>query len=661
MWLDKIKRIQELVTILNKASYEYYNTGHPIMEDSEFDILLDELQRLEIETDMILKDSPTQNAGSKVAKEQKKIAHEHSMLSLDKIHTIREVENFIDNKDCIASVKLDGLTCSATYINGTLKRLETRGNGEIGTDIMVHKNCISGLPLTINHNGKYVIDGECIVPYDKFDRINFSLSSDNKFSNPRNMASGSLNLLNSNISAKRGLQFIVWNVIEDSEDFSNNMVENLRKAFSLGFTVVPYIDISTYNHNEEKDNLDNILSLIKQFANDNLYPMDGAVFSYRDIEYGKSLGRTGHHFKHSVAYKYQDSDAKTTLTNIEWTMGKTGQLTPVAIFDEVELEGTKVNRASLHNISICKSLRLGIGDTITIYKANMIIPQVRDNLIRSNTFEIPDTCPICGGKTKVIKDNNSEVLMCTNPDCTGKLLGQLSHFVSKNAINIDGLSEQTLQKFIDLEWVKSFQDIMNLYKHTTEMMKLEGFGKQSVNKLMESINKAKHTTLDRFLYSLSIPLIGRSASKDIAKVCYNDETIFISMIKSNDLYKLVNKIDGFGDIMYQSLLNYCKMHLSGIEELMNYFTFEKENKLVDKKADLSNKTFVITGSLNYYKNRDELVNIIEQLGGKVSGSVSAKTSYLINNDAQSSSSKNKKAKSLNIPIISEEDFIKIIS
>ena len=658
MWLDKIKRIQELVSILNKASYEYYNTGHPFMEDSEFDTLLNELQRLEVETGTVLKNSPTQNAGSKVAKEQKKITHEHLMLSLDKIHTIDEIKDFVKDKDCIASVKLDGLTCSATYMDGVLTRLETRGNGETGTDIMVHKNSIKGLPLRINHGGKYVVDGECIVPYDKFEKINATLSENDKFSNPRNMASGALNLLDSNISAKRGLQFVVWNVIEDSEEFSNNMVDNLRNAYHLGFELVPYIDINVYCNNEEKDRFNNILDLIKQFANTNKYPMDGAVFSYRDIEYGKSLGRTGHHFRHSVAYKFEDSDAETTLTNIEWTMGKTGQLTPVAIFNDVELEGTKVNRASLHNISICKSLELGIGDTITIYKANMIIPQIRDNLTRSNTFEIPTICPICGGKTEIVKDNDSEVLMCTNQDCKGKLLGRLTHFVSKNAIGIDNLSEQTLQKFIELGWLKSFADIYHLSEHKEQMYKLEGFGTKSVDKLLDNIEKSRDITLDRFIYSLSVPLIGRTASKVIANYFNGNWNDFWYAWNSDYNWKLLND---FGDAMSSSMFLYILNHRDMVSELSKEFNFENHNTSNNKKENILGKVFVITGSLCRYLNREELINAIESMGGKVSGSVSSKTDFLICNDTNSTSSKNTKAKKLGIPIITEEEFIDMIS
>lgn len=651
--MDKRQRLKELTEQLNKASYEYYNTGQPIMEDSEFDTLLNELQRLEAETNYTLPDSPTQNAGSKVTKGQKKIKHEHLMLSLDKIHTIEEIKEFMNNKTCLASVKLDGLTVSATYINGNLTRLESRGNGEEGTDIMIHKNSIKGLPLHINHTGKYVVDGECIVPYDKFEEINAKLSEDDKFSNPRNMASGSLNLLDSNISAKRGLKFIVWNVIEDSKDFSNSMMINFQIAEDLGFTIVPHLPNLILSNNKA---LECILEQIKELVNKNYYPMDGCVLSYDDIEYGKSLGRTGHHFKHSIAYKYEVDDVETTLTNIEWTMGKTGQLTPVAIFTPVEIEGSIVERASLHNISICKSLELGIGNTITVYKANLIIPQLRDNLTRSNTFEIPDICPICGGKTEIVKDNDSEVLICTNSDCKGKLLGQLSHFVSKNSINIDGLSEQTLQKFIELGWVNSFQDIMNLKDHVVEMYKLDGFGKKSVDKLLKAIENSRKTTLDRFIYSLSIPLIGRSASKTISKHFSGDYDKFHDALF--DEFNFTH-LDDFGETMNNSIHKWYSENKHLMRELVHEFEFETENNSYG--VDLSGKTFVITGSLLHYKNRDELVNVIESRGGKVSGSVSAKTSYLINNDTESNSSKNKKAKQLNIPIISEQDFINMIS
>lgn len=659
MRLDKIKRIKELVEMLNRASYEYYNSGHPIMEDSEFDILLDELQRLEIETGTVLKDSPTVNAGSKVAKEQKKITHEHSMLSLAKIHSIDEIKKFLHGENGVASIKLDGLSVSATYVNGILTRLETRGNGDVGTDIMIHKNSIEGLPKKINHNGKYVIDGECIITYDRFEAINSTLSDDEKFSNSRNMASGSLNLLDSNISAKRGLTFIAWNVIEDSECFNNNMSVNLENAKELGFFVVPYTVLYHYDDKLFED----VLNQMKAQAGFYGYPMDGVVFSYNDIKYGMSLGKTRHHFNHSIAYKFEDSDAETTLRNVEWTMGKTGILTPTAIFDTVELEGTQVNRASLHNISIMKSLELKYNDTITVYKANQIIPQVRDNLDRNSTDQNyiipPFICPVCGGKTKIVKDNDSEILVCTNPDCKGKLLGKLSHFCSKNAANIEGMSEATLQFLIDRGWVKTFKDIYKLDYYRTNWKEYDGFGDKSVDKLLDAIENSRKITLDRFIYSLSIPLIGRSASKDISKACADGNIQQFIMIMSLEEEPFIG-LNGFGEERCKSLKHWWVHNKYLFYELMEEFNFGKTEK-VKNEVNLSGKIFVITGTLTHFKNRDELVSIIESNGGKVSGSVSIKTNFLINNNSESSSSKNQKAKKLNIPIISEEDFIKMIS
>lgn len=653
------KRQQELTKLLKKASYEYYNTGQPIMEDSEFDILLDELQRYEAKTGIVLAGSPTQNAGSKVAKEQTKITHEHLMLSLGKVHTVKEIEKFTGARTIVASLKLDGLSLSATYINGELTKLETRGNGEEGTDVLIHKNGINGLPLHINHHGKYVVDGECIVKLDDFNRINEKLSDEDKFSNPRNMASGSLNLLDSNISATRGLSFIVWNVIEDSEDFASTMSENFLIAEKLGFTVVPYAVLST----DIEYSLDVTLTGMKHIANEENLPIDGCVFSQNDIEYGRSLGRTSHHFNHSIAYKYADDDYETPMISISWTMGKTGVLTPTAVFETVHMEDSDVSRASLHNVSIFKALELGKDDIVTVYKANQIIPQIRDNLTRSNTFEIPKICPICGKETKITKDNDTEVLFCINPFCQGKLLGKLTHFVSKNAINIDGLSEQTLQKFIDLGWLTDFKSIYHLSSFKGKMYNLDGFGKKSVDKLLDNIEKSRNTTLSRFIYSLSIPSIGKSASKNIAKH-FGESNIerFMSAWKSGYNF---TRLDDFGEAMNISMQEYMEEYSEMLSLLIEEFNFEDNNKETTDKpksnADLSSLTFVITGSLEHYKNRDELVEVITSLGGKVSGSISAKTSYLINNDINSTSGKNKKAKELNIPIISEQDFINMIS
>ena len=652
MRLDTLEKIKDLVDRLNKASYEYYNTGHPIMDDAEFDYLLDELQRLEAESGIVLKDSPTINAGSKVAKEQKKITHEHQMLSLDKIHSVDEIKKFLGRESGIASIKLDGLTVSATYINGKLTRLETRGNGDVGTDIMIHKNSIEGLPQKIKHRGKYVVDGECIVTYDRFYDINATLGEDEKFSNPRNMASGSLNLLDSNVSAKRGLTFLVWNVIEDTELFRNSMNENFDNASSLGFFVVPHTCLYHYDDTAVND----VLKQMKEQAGFYGYPMDGVVFSYMDIQYGKSLGKTGHHFNHSVAYKFEDELYETKLTDIEWSTSKSGLVNPVAIFEPVDLDGAITTRATLHNISYIENLQLGIGDTIQIYRSNMVIPKVHDNLTRSNTWKLPTECPNCGGDVEVHNENGSKTLHCINPNCEAKLLGKLTHFVSKNAANIDGLSEQTLEKLIELGWLNSFQDIYRLSEHKDEMSKLDGFGKRSVEKLLDAIEKSRSVKLSNLIYSLCIPLIGRSASKDISNYCHHDVQTFINFMNVHYDFTV---IDGFGTEMQKSLSNWWEDNEESFYALVKEFTFEK----VEEKssgADLSSKVFVITGSLVHYKNRDELVSVIEQLGGKVSGSVSTKTSYLINNDKQSSSSKNQKAQKLNIPIISEEDFINMI-
>lgn len=652
--MDTLEKIKDLVDRLNKASYEYYNTGHPIMDDAEFDYLLDELQRLEAESGIVLKDSPTINAGSKVAKEQKKITHEHQMLSLDKIHSVDEIKKFLGRESGIASIKLDGLTVSATYINGKLTRLETRGNGDVGTDIMIHKNSIEGLPQKIKHRGKYVVDGECIVTYDRFYDINATLGEDEKFSNPRNMASGSLNLLDSNVSAKRGLTFLVWNVIEDTELFRNSMNENFDNASSLGFFVVPHTCLYHYDDTAVND----VLKQMKEQAGFYGYPMDGVVFSYMDIQYGKSLGKTGHHFNHSVAYKFEDELYETKLTDIEWSTSKSGLVNPVAIFEPVDLDGAITTRATLHNISYIENLQLGIGDTIQIYRSNMVIPKVHDNLTRSNTWKLPTECPNCGGDVEVHNENGSKTLHCTNPDCPSKLLGKLVHFCSKNAVNIEGMSEATLQLMIDRRWVTCFKDLYNLKENQIKLWKYHtvGFGEKSVQKLLNAIEKSRNITLDRFIYSLSIPLIGRSASKDITNHCQNDIEAFVGLMNEDYDFTV---IDGFGTEMQKSLSNWWSDNRNEFMELLKEFEFESTYEVVTDKK-LEGLTFVITGSLINFGNRTELQNLIESKGGKVSGSVSAKTSYLINNNVTSTSGKNSKAKQLGVQIISEEDFIKMI-
>lgn len=651
--MDKINRLKELTEQLNHYRDSYYNNSESLISDKHYDDLFDELQTLEEETGIIMSNSPTKTVGYEVKSKLEKVKHSHPMLSLDKTKSTDDLVKFSDGRDCIISLKLDGLTVLNTYDNGVLRQSETRGNGEEGEIITHNAKVFDNLPLNIPFDRKFEIEGEAIITQSDFEKIN----TNGEYKNCRNLVSGSVRQLDSNITKNRHVRFVAWKIPFGVTTYS----QGFEIAAQYGFEVVPYV-----KYNSKYDDIEKAIKVLKDIAKEKTLPIDGLVITYNNIEYGKSLGMTGHHPKHSLAYKFYDDIYPTKLLDVEFTMGKTGVLTPTAVFKPVEIDGTVVERASLHNISIMKELGITHkGQIVNVFKANQVIPQIDsvepiDSDDELDIIEIPTKCPMCGGTTEIVKDNESEVLMCTNPDCRGKLLSQLSHFVSKNAINIDGLSEQTLQKFIDLGWVKSFASIYRLNEHKAEMYKLEGFGKKSVDKLLENIEKSRKTELSRFIYSLSIPLIGRTASKDIARVCHNDINVFIGMIKSNDLYKLTNSIDGFGDKMYISLCNYCKLHMSGIEYLANEFNFNNESKS-ENHIDLSGKTFVITGSLTQHKNRDELVNKIEQLGGKVSGSVSSKTSFLINNDTESNSSKNRKAKELGIPIISESNFLNMIS
>lgn len=648
--MDKVKKIKELTQQLNKYRDSYYNNSISEISDQEYDNLFDELKQLEEETNIVMANSPTRTVGYEIKSKLKKVKHSHPMLSLNKTKSVEDLKKFASDKDCLLMCKMDGLTVLLTYENGELIQAETRGNGEEGEIITHNAKVFENIPLHIDYTEHFEIEGEAIITYNDFEKINDKLPENEKYKNPRNLVSGSVRQLDSNVAAQRHIKFIAWKIPKtEKTKYDKYFAKKLEQVKYLGFDIVPYLIYF-------EDTVESRIEILKNIAKELGYPIDGLVMTYNDITYGESLGTTGHHPKHSLAYKFYDEEVTTTLKDIEWSMGKTGELTPVAIFDEVELEGTTVSRASLHNISICKDLKIGVGDEITVYKANQIIPQLRDNLTKSNNFIIPNVCPICGCRTEIVKDNDTEVLVCTNTDCKGKLLGKLSHFVSKNAINIDGLSEQTLQKFIDLGWLTSFRDIFYLSEYKKEMYKLDGFGKKSVDKLLESIEKSRNTTLDRFIYGLCIPLIGRAASKEIARFFNYDYEKF----RTDGIITHYSQIDGFGDNMNQSLHNYLRDNHMMISTLANEFVFEMKGDN-NNNVDLSNKIFVITGSLNHYKNRDELVNIIEQLGGKVSGSVSSKTNYLINNDTESSSSKNKKAKELGIPIISENEFVQMIT
>ena len=663
MHLDKINRLKELTEQLNRYRDSYYNNSESLISDKQYDDLFDELQSLEEETGIVMSNSPTNTVGYEIKSKLEKVKHSHPMLSLDKTKSIDELKKFTNNRDCLLMCKMDGLTVLLTYENGELIQAETRGNGEEGEIITHNAKVFENIPVHIDYTGHLEVEGEAIITYDDFERINSELPKNERYKNPRNLVSGSVRQLDSNIAAKRHIKFIAWKVpygfVEET-----SIQHKLNELLYYNFDVVPYILL-----NENRDIEDDIKTL-KSIAKENSYPIDGLVCSYCNIAYGESLGMTGHHPKHSLAYKFYDDIYPTKLLNVEFTMGKTGVLTPTAVFMPVEIDGTMVERASLHNLSIMKNLGVEcVRQTVNVYKSNQIIPQIDsaepidpfkdeddDELIES--IKIPDICPICGGKTKIVKDNDSEVLMCTNPDCKGKLLGKLSHFVSKNAINIDGLSEQTLQKFIDLGWLTSFIDIYHLSGHKSEMYKLDGFGKKSVDKLLEAIEKSRSITLDRFIYALCITLIGRSASKDISRACANgDIQQFITIMSLEE--KPFIGLNGFGEEMCKSLKHWWINNKDMFYELMEEFTFEIENNN-NSGIDLSGITFVITGNLTHYKNRNELVSVIESMNGKVSGSVSSKTNYLINNNKESNSSKNKKTKQLGIPIISEEDFLQMI-
>ena len=650
--MDKIKRLKELIEILNNASNAYYNSI-PIMTDYEWDKLYEELKSLEKETDVIYPNSPTKNVGYKVLDEIKEVKHNHPMLSLDKCHSEQELIDFAKDKNCILSVKADGLTTSLHYIDGQLIGAETRGNGVSGSDVLENVLNIKNVPHTIPYKDELIIDGETIIDWNTFNKINDNLPvGQEKYKHPRNLVSGTITMLDTNVAANRNMRFIAWRVIKGLNEKS--VFFGLKEAEKLGFEIIP---MWTYtNKSSDKENLSTMLSDLQDKANELDVPYDGAVMAYDDIEYGNSLGRTDKFFRHSISYKYEDELFETTLEDIEWNTSKTGLINPVAKFKETVIDGASVTRATLHNISYIENLQLGIGDKIRIYKANKIIPKVHDNLTRSNTWELPNKCPDCGGNVEVHNENGSKTLHCINDNCPAKLLGKLVHFCSKNAINIEGMSEATLQFLIDKGWIKSFHDIYKLDYHRENWKEYDGFGDKSVDKLLDAIEDSRNTTLDRFIYSLSIPQIGRSASKDIAKFFNNNYEEF-KMYGTTINY---TQIDGFGESMNNSLHKWLNENHITMEELAKEFTFKKE-KNNSSSVDLSRKTFVITGSLIHYKNRDELVSIIESMGGKVSGSVSTKTSYLINNDTQSSSSKNQKAKQLNIPIISEEDFINMIS
>ncbi len=660
--MDKNK-ITQRIEELNRASAAYYNTGQSIMSDYEFDQKIEELRQWEEETGVVLANSPTQNVGAITLNNIKEVTHKTPMLSLEKCHSVEEIVKFANNHNLVASVKLDGLTTRLTYKDGDLILAESRGNGIVGSDVTEHVRQFTNVPLHINKEGTYIIDGEALIKLDDFSEIN----TNGEYKNSRNLAAGTLSSLDTSVVKDRKLSWYAWEVVEGDSD--NSFYKRLLNAQNLGFDIVPCYNITINEFNQLQIHIDNFINIAEK---ENL-PQDGVVFKFDEVAYGKSLGNTSHHFRNGIAYKIFNDSVETTLRDIEWSCGKTGILTPVAIFDTVDIEGSEVSRASLHNVSVMNEIlgRSWKGQKIGVYKANMIIPAIRwaeqfdsskfDDLVLDVSYiNIPDKCPICGQPTKIMKDNNSELLVCTNDNCKGKLLGKFTHAVSRDALNIDGLSETTIEKFINFGWLNSIRDIYYLSANEKQLKALDGFGKKSVDKLLASIEKSRNTNLEHFLYSLSIPLLGKSASKMISEAVDHDFNTFIDemTVKGAEYFR---HLPGVGDALINSLNTYWKNHYSDILQLANEFTFETPNIVLDEMPKtLQGKTFVVTGSVHHYKNRDELKADIIVHGGTVVGSVSSKTSYLINNDINSTSSKNQKAKSLNIPIISEEEFLQMI-
>ena len=647
--MDKTSRIKELVKLLNEASKAYYQQDTEIMSNFEYDALYDELVSLEEETGLVLSNSPTVNVGYEVISELPKEAHPSPMLSLDKTKDVSALADWLIDKDGVLSWKMDGLTVVLTYADGELKKAVTRGNGEIGEVITNNALVFANLPRKISYKGQLIIRGEAIITYSEFERINATIpDAEAKYKNPRNLCSGTVRQLNNQVTAGRNVNFFAFNML-DIGDADVDATVNSKFDFleSLGFQVVEHVDC----------NAKDISDKVKYFANKistNDFPSDGLVLSFDDIAYGRSLGRTAKFPRDSIAFKWADEEAETILREVEWSPSRTGLINPVAIFDTVSLEGTLVSRASIHNVSICKQLKLGIGDTIKVYKANMIIPQISENLTGSGTLVIPDICPACGKNTELRADNDVETLYCPNIDCPAKSVKLFSHFVSRNAMNIDGMSEATLSKFIDMGYLVELYDIYRLEEYKDKIVELEGFGEKSYENIIKAVNQSRNTDLVRLLYGLGILNVGNATAKLIVKhFDYDIEAIIAAPAEE------FAQIEGIGDVIAENIVNYFAQdnNIRVLRELLKEVTLVKEEKSLEQ--DLAGKTFVITGSLNSFANRDELKALIEDRGGKVAGSVSAKTSYLINNDVNSSSSKNKKAKSLGVPIISEEDFLKL--
>ena len=647
---SKMDRIKELVELLNKAGKSYYSEGRELMSNYEYDALYDELGMLEKETGYILSNSPTVNVGYEVLSELPKERHESPMLSLDKTKSPEALAEWLGSQKGLLSWKLDGLTIVLTYDNGQLQKAVTRGNGEVGEIITNNARVFKNVPVTIPFKGKLVLRGEAIITYSDFERINEQIpEADAKYKNPRNLCSGSVRQLNNEITAQRNVHFFAFTLVSAQDvDFDNSRQRQFEWLKDQGFSVVEYKMVT-------KDTILDTIEWFEKTIVTNDFPSDGLVILYDDIAYGDSLGRTAKFPRNAMAFKWTDETAETTLREIEWSASRTGLIIPVAVFDPVELEGTQVSRASVHNISIVESLKLGIGDRIKVFKANMIIPQIAENLTQSGNLEIPEVCPVCGGKTQIKQVNDVKTLYCINEDCQAKHVKSFAHFVSRDALNIDGLSEATLEKFIQHGFLKNFCDLYHLEKFRDEIIALDGFGEKSYENLLTSVENSRNTTLPKFIYGLGIANVGLSNAKMIVQALGNDIEKIIHAGRQE-----LEKIDGVGAVIADTFASYFENEKNKEEfyKLLQEMHIEKAQDNQNNQI-LTGKVFVITGSLEHFENRNQLKERIEQLGGRVTGSVTGKTSYLINNDSHSTSSKNKTAAKLGVPVITENEFLEM--
>lgn len=640
-----MQRIEVLTRLLNDAARAYYSEGREIMSDKEYDALYDELATLEAETGIVLPDSPTRRVGYKVVSKLEKEAHEEKALSLDKTKDREALREWLGDKKGVLSWKMDGLTIVLTYDNGELVKAVTRGNGEIGEIVTHNARFFKGVPLRIRYEGRLVIRGEAVMSYAEFERVNNTLEpGEGKYKNPRNLAAGTVRQLDSRISASREINFVAFELVR-----SDNELASYRECFEFlkeqGFNVVEY----------ELVEGGSLLEAIQRFEGSipkNPYPTDGLVLAYNDLTF-RSLGTTGKFPRNVKAFKWCDETAKTRLLDIEWSASRTGLINPVAVFEPVELEGTTVSRASVHNVSIVESMRFGAGDKIEVYKANMIIPQVFKNHTESGTLAIPGICPVCGGNTRIKENEGTKTLWCVNPRCPAKLVGRFEHFVQRDAMNIDGISTSTIESLIKIGVVKDVYDLYHISDHMDKITELDGFGEKSYKNLTQAVETSRQTTAARLLYSMGIPGIGRSVCKDICAVYEAEELPELTR-------DMLLQIDGVGDILAEEYVKWFKdpENTERFNRVRAEVTIERAKKA--ETSGITGKTFVITGSVNHFSNRDELKAFIEERGGKISGSVSAKTDYLINNYVSSGSSKNKKAKELGVQIISEETFLAMV-